>query len=64
MVLAAIAAHIAATNSQLAPYESLKKWLVVPVPFIPENGYLTPTLKLRRRAIVQDFGSELDTLYE
>jgi len=64
VVEAAIAKHIAATNGQLAPYETLKKWLIVPLPFIPENGYLTPTLKLRRRAIVETFGSDLDALYE
>jgi len=64
VVCAAIDQHVKATNTQLAPFESLKKWLVVGVPFVPENGYLTPTLKLRRRVIVQHFGAELDALYD
>ena len=63
-VRAAIDEHVAASNAQLAPYETLKKWLVVGVPFAPENGYLTPTLKLRRRVIVEHFGPELDALYD
>lgn len=63
-VRAAIDEHVAASNAQLAPYETLKKWLVVGVPFAPENGFLTPTLKLRRRVIVEHFGAELDALYD
>ncbi len=63
-VCAAIEEHIAACNARLAPYETLKKWLILDVPFIPENGYLTPTLKLRRRVIVEHFGTQLDALYD
>ncbi len=63
-VCAAIEEHIAACNARLAPYETLKKWLILDVPFIPENGYLTPTLKLRRRVIVEHFGAQLDALYD
>ena len=62
-ILAAVERHVAAVNEQVARYESLKRWRVLPVAFVPENGYLTPTLKLKRRAIVQDFGDVIDALY-
>ncbi|WP_157839086.1 hypothetical protein [Streptomyces flavidovirens] len=34
-----------------------------PVEFTEENGYLTPSLKLWRAAIVRDFGGEMRGLY-
>ncbi len=59
----AVSEHLKACNRQLAPYEKLKKWIVVGEPFAPENGYLTPTLKLRRRVIVEQYGDQLEELY-
>ena len=62
-VRAAIDAHVAASNAQLAPYETLKQWFVADEPFVPENGYLTPTLKLRRRVIIDHYSTELENMY-
>ncbi len=62
-VLAQVGAHVEASNQRLARFENLKKWTLLPVPFLPENGYLTPTLKLKRRAIIRDFAHEFEALY-
>ncbi len=62
-ILAALAEHVELVNTQVARYQSLKTWRLLPVAFVPENGYLTPTLKLKRRSIVQDFGDVIDALY-
>ena len=62
-VLEAVGAWVESVNGQLARFETLKRWAVLPVAFEPENGYLTPTLKLKRRAIVQDFGDVIEQLY-
>ena len=59
-----VSRHITTVNARLARYETMKKWTVLPVPLVTENGYLTPTLKLRRRAIIADFGAQLESLYE
>jgi len=63
-VLEAIDRHVTSVNAKLARYESLKRHHVVSTPFGPENGYLTPTLKLKRRAILKDFGDVVERLYE
>ncbi len=55
--------HVMATNALLASYESVKKWTLLPVAFEIDNGYLTPTLKLKRRQITQDFREQLDAFY-
>ena len=62
-VVAATDAWVESVNAQVARYESIKRWVLLPVAFVPENGYLTPTLKLKRRTIVQDFGDAIDQLY-
>ena len=62
-VLGALGAHVDHVNTLLPSFESLKYWDVVDVPFLPENGYLTPTLKLKRRAILADFGDRIEGIY-
>jgi len=50
-------------NRGLARYETLKKILLVPDEFSANDGTLTPTLKLRRRAIEERYRREIDELY-
>jgi long-chain acyl-CoA synthetase len=51
-------------NAQLSVVERVRRFLVVLQPFSVENGQLTPTLKIRRHAILRVFGAALDRLYE
>ncbi|MCO4768508.1 MAG: long-chain fatty acid--CoA ligase [Deltaproteobacteria bacterium] len=62
-VQAQIDTWMADCNAQLANYERPKKWRLLSVAFTPESGYLTPTLKLKRREITKDFGADLDAFY-
>ena len=32
--------------------------------FTPENGMLTPSLKIKRRAILEKYGDQIDDMYE
>ncbi|MGZ3805928.1 MAG: AMP-dependent synthetase/ligase, partial [Pseudobdellovibrionaceae bacterium] len=41
--------YIAETNTKLANYESIKRFLILPIEFSIENGDLTPSLKLKRK---------------
>ena len=50
-------------QSGLAKYEQVKKFTLLPRPFSMEKGELTPTLKLRRKAIEQAFGAEIEAMY-
>jgi long-chain acyl-CoA synthetase len=51
-------------NSELARYEQLKKIALLPAEFTIEGGELTPTMKLRRKRILDDWKSVVDRLYE
>ena len=51
-------------NRSLARHETLKKVLLVSEEFTAEDGTLTATLKLRRKAIAERYGKQIDELYE
>lgn len=59
----AVSEHVAAVNSFLAPYEQIKRFVILPQDFTEEAGELTPTLKIRRREIIQHYGDRIETLY-
>ena len=50
-------------NQKLARFEKLKRVLLVADEFSPDNGALTPTMKLRRRVIEERYRSQIDELY-
>ena len=51
------------SRGQLARYETIKKFWIVPEDFTVEAGELTPTMKLKRRVVVAKYQRQLDTLY-
>ncbi|HWR14970.1 MAG TPA: long-chain fatty acid--CoA ligase [Terriglobales bacterium] len=50
-------------NDKLAQFEKMKKFLLIPDDFTIANGFLTPTMKLRRRAIEEKYKREIEALY-
>ena len=50
-------------NRERSRFEQVKRFTVLPRDFGLEHGELTPTLKLRRRAVMQNFEAEIDDLY-
>lgn len=51
------------TTGKLSPHERVKLFVCVPESFTVENGMMTPTLKLRRKAITQRYSKEIEALY-
>ncbi len=51
------------TNKNLARFEKLKRVLLVADEFTPENGALTPTMKLRRRVIEERYRPQIEEIY-
>jgi long-chain acyl-CoA synthetase len=51
-------------NKGLASYESIKKFEIVPRDFSIEGGELTPTLKVKRKVVVEKYKDEIESLYE
>ncbi len=50
-------------NGNLARFEKLKRLLLVADEFTADNGFLTPTMKLRRRVIEERYRRQIDELY-
>lgn len=50
-------------NSELPSYQTLKKVHIFDGELTVENGFLTPTLKLKRKKVYETFGEQLDALY-
>ena len=62
-VLAEIERGVAEANSHLARAEQVRRFRVLPSEWTAETGELTPTLKRRRRVIVDRYAAEIDQLY-
>jgi len=54
---------IAKVNGSLARYEQIKKTRVLPIALSIEGGQLTPTLKVKRRVVEQQFADLIDEVY-
>ena len=50
-------------NKELTKIEKIKKFLIINNQFSIENGFMTPTLKLKRFKIIQEYKKELEDLY-
>lgn len=56
--------RIALQSKLLAQYETIKKFRLVPRAFTIEDGEITPTMKLKRKAINTNFKDLVDSMYE
>ena len=54
---------VADLNRGLARFEKLKKVIVVPDQFSPEDGTLTASMKLRRRVVEEKYRKQIEELY-
>ena len=56
--------HLDTINSELAGYEKLEFFTVVKDEWLPENGFLTPTLKVKRGKIEDTYNPQVPGWYE
>jgi long-subunit acyl-CoA synthetase (AMP-forming) len=59
-----IEADLGKVNDRLPDYARIRRWLLAPEAFRPENGMLTPNGRLRRVEILAAYGERLEQLYE
>ncbi len=59
-----IAGYIDALNSELNRWEQIKKFAIADREFTVESGDLTPSMKLKRKVVVDKFADRLAALYE
>ncbi|QDB79469.1 long-chain fatty acid--CoA ligase [Georgenia wutianyii] len=63
MVLEHIQMAIDRTNKKVSRAESIRKFVVLDQDFTIENGYLTPSMKVRRNAVMNDYADLIDEIY-
>lgn len=62
-VLAAVQEAVDQANLSVSKAESIRRFSLLDTEFTVESGHLTPSLKLKRAAVVQDFDAEVARLY-
>ncbi|MFE3291599.1 AMP-dependent synthetase/ligase [Rhodococcus sp. NPDC059234] len=63
-VLDLITEAVDAANAKLAPPEQVKRFAVAERDLSQETGELTPTLKIKRKVVGENFAAEFDALYD
>ena len=51
-------------NGQVARVEQARKWRIVADAWSPETGELTPSLKMKRRVVLERYSVEIEQLYD
>jgi long-chain acyl-CoA synthetase len=57
---ASLAAHLRAVNAALDPHERLDALIVVTEPWTVDNGFITPTLKVKRNRIEEAYAGQYE----
>jgi long-chain acyl-CoA synthetase len=60
---AELQAAVDEANKAVSRAEAVRRFRVLPGDFTEQNGYLTPSLKVRRNVIVKDFAPDIEALY-
>lgn len=55
--------RVRARQAHHAPFERIKRVLLLATPLSQEAGELTPTMKVRRRIVAQRYAAEIEALY-
>jgi long-subunit acyl-CoA synthetase (AMP-forming) len=59
-----IQSAIDAMNAGLARYETIKRFVLLPSELTVEHGELTPTLKMKRKVVLEHYAPQIDSMYE
>jgi long-chain acyl-CoA synthetase len=58
-----VQAIVDGVNAELSRFEQIKRFRVLERDFTPDEGEVTPTLKLKRRVVEDHFAEEIEQLY-
>ena len=61
---ASIQAHVDAINERFARVEHVRKFSVLPRELDQDNGELTPTMKIKRRIVNDNWAELIDSMYD
>ncbi|HEX6147158.1 MAG TPA: AMP-dependent synthetase/ligase [Acidimicrobiia bacterium] len=54
---------VSEANESVSPVEQVRKWIVVPDEWSPDSGEVTPSLKLKRKVVLDKYSDEIESLY-
>jgi long-chain acyl-CoA synthetase len=63
VIVSEIQKVIDGVNSNLASFETIKKFRIIPQDFMIEDGSLTPTLKVKRKVIMERYKDIINEMY-
>ncbi len=63
-LIADIQAAVDDANKAVSRAESIRRFRILPSDFTESNGYLTPSLKVRRNVVIKDYAADIDALYD
>jgi long-chain acyl-CoA synthetase len=61
---AEIQAAVDDANKAVSRAESIRRFRILDTDFTEENGYLTPSLKVRRNVVIADFADDIEAIYK
>ncbi|MCL2788496.1 MAG: AMP-dependent synthetase/ligase [Micrococcales bacterium] len=62
-VQASIQRAVDRTNEAVSRAESIRRFSIIPGDFTELNGYLTPSLKVKRSMVLRDYGDVIEEMY-
>jgi len=55
--------EIAKVNKQVARFENIRRFKLLPIDFSVESGELTPTMKMKRKVVNERYATEIEDVY-
>jgi long-chain acyl-CoA synthetase len=62
-VVAEIQRAVDTANDQISRVENVRRFTILPAEWTPESEELTPTMKLKRRVILDKYADEIESMY-
>ncbi|RKW70640.1 AMP-dependent synthetase/ligase [Galactobacter caseinivorans] len=62
-VLEEVQTYVDAANRTVSRAEGIRKFVILPQDFTEADGHVTPSMKLRRKAVIESFSEAIDSLY-
>ena len=58
-----VGGYVETLNGRLNRWESVKKWILLDHDLTVESGEMTPSMKVKRKVVEQNYGDEIEQLY-
>lgn len=59
-----VQAGVDEANAELARYENIRKFVILPLDFTVDGGELTPTQKIKRRVVNEKYAAQIEGMYD